>query len=299
MAIRITIPGVIRLVWFRTPEEVNAVNEGKIVERSLSGRGGLLHPLFAGKLAIFHKADGDIWPAFRDRLDPLRAKYQRKLEAAFADVPGLVARVEPEIATLAVYVRNGRANRSPEIVIQQMVGRLFFPHYVASEESCDAARTLQTWLSGSPIKALLLKCRGALPKALDLITELAQGNTSCAHGTALAMENIVKSVELMRLLARDGNNLKELGSQDAVARTLRAPKYIIREAHDGGCVGDIRLHARSLLILGVEMARRKSSEIGFGFFTDSWNRCPAHAIVPALLAEIWQKAKQIPETERN
>ena len=291
MAIRITIPGIMRLVFFRTPKEVLAINDSSMVQRSLSGRGGLFQRTTAEKLAVFRTPDGDTWPAFRDQLDPLRAKHQRELEAALADIPSLLARLTPEINALATYVCSGRAHRPPEVIVQQMVGRLFFPDYTASEESYDAAHTLQTWLSGGPVKTYLLKHSGALQGALDQIIGLARGNTSCAHATALAMHNIVRSIELMRQLARKGNNLKELNPPDAVAGTLRAPERVVREARDGGWVGNIRLHARSLVILDVEAARRQDTDGGFGFFASAWNRCPAHAVVPALLAEIWQKAK--------
>ncbi len=71
MAITITIPGIIRLVAVKTPDEILAVNDASMVGRSLSGRGGLLHRSVAAKLAVFRTPDGDIWPAFRDRLDPL------------------------------------------------------------------------------------------------------------------------------------------------------------------------------------------------------------------------------------
>ena len=297
MAIRITIPGIMRLVFFRTPQEVLAINNSSTVQRSLSGRGGLFHRSIAEKLAVFRTSDGDIWPAFRDRLDPLRAKHQRELEAALADIPGPLVRLTPEITALATYVRSGRAHRPPEVIVQQMVGRLFFSDYTASEESYDAALTLQTWLSGGPVKTYLLKYSGSLQGALDQIIGLARGNTSCAHATALAMHNIVTSIELMRQLARTGNNLKELDPRDAVACTLRAPDRVVREARDGGRVGDIRLHARSLLILGVEAARRQDPDGGFGFFASAWNRCPAHVVVPALLTEIWQKAKSIPRAK--
>ena len=37
----------------------------------------------AAKLAVFRTPDGDIWPAFRDRLDPLRATRQAGLRQHF------------------------------------------------------------------------------------------------------------------------------------------------------------------------------------------------------------------------
>ena len=291
MAMRITIPGIIRLAWLTDPDEVIAANDSGVVQRSLSGLGGLVQRSIAAKLAVFRTADGDIWPAFRDRADPLRTMSQSELEKALADTRGLLKRVAPETGAIATYIRSGSTNRPPEITVQQMVGRLFVPDYAASEESYDAARALQTWISGGPIKSYLLKCSGQLERSLDLIITLARGNTSCAHATAIAMENIAEAIERMRRLAQTSDNLEKLSPQEAIAATLRAPKQVVRETRDGGRVCGTHLGARTLVVLRLETARRQKPEAGIEFFAKGWNQCPAHAIVPALLTEIWKKAK--------
>ena len=85
MAIKITIPGIIRLAWLSDPDEVIAANDSGVVQRSLSGLGGLIQRSIAAKLAVFRTADGDIWPAFRDRSDPLRTMRQSELQRARVD----------------------------------------------------------------------------------------------------------------------------------------------------------------------------------------------------------------------
>jgi len=291
VAFIITIPGIIRLVAVRTPDEVLAVNDASMVERSLSGRGGLVNRSVAAKLAVFRTPDGDIWPAFRDRLDPLRAAHQETLEAALSDVGPLLRGIASEIVELGSYVRTGAAHCSTGVIVQQAVGRLFFTDYAASEESYDAAQTLQSWLSAGPLRTYWLKRSGALQAALDRIMDLSRGNMACAHATALAMHNIVGSIELMRRLARHGDNLAKIGPQDALAQTLRAPTSVVREARDERRVGPVRLRARSLVLLAVESARQKRADPGFAFFASAWNRCPAHSVVPALLADVWRAAK--------
>jgi hypothetical protein len=292
VAFTITIPGIVRLVVVKTPDEMLAVNDASLVGRSLSGRGGLVNGSIAAKLAVFRTPDGDIWPAFRDRLDPLRAEHQVALEAELSNVGPLAQRIAPEIAELGQYVRTAAAQRSTGVIVQQAVGRLFFADYEASEESYRAARTLQSWLSAGPLHTFWLKRGGALQAALDLIMELSRGNMACAHATALAMDNVVRSIELMRRLARHGDNLAKIEPQDALARTLRAPARVVREARDGGRVGPVRLHARSLVLLAVESARRQCpADPSFAFFASAWNRCPAHSIVPVLLADVWQAAR--------
>lgn len=289
MAFTISIPGIIRLVFVTTPGEVLVANDASMVDRSLSGRGGLVNRSVAARLSVFRTPDGDIWPAFRDRLDPLRATHQAALEATLSDV-GL-QRIAPEIAELGRYVRDGEACCSTGVIVQQAVGRLFLADYVASDESYKAARTLQTWLSALPLRAFWIRRSGALQASLDLIMDLSRGDMACAHATALAMENIVKSIELMRGLARQGDNLAKIGPQEALAQSLRAPAVVVREARDGGRAGPVRLRARSVVLLGVERARSRSPDPGFAFFAGAWNRCPAHGVVPALLAKVWQAAK--------
>jgi hypothetical protein len=291
VAFTISIPGIIRLVAVTAPDEVLAVNDASMVGRSLSGRGGLVNRSAAAKLAVFRTLDGDIWPAFRDRLDPLRVAHQTALETALSDIGPLLRRIAPEIAELGGYVRDGAAHRSTGVMVQQAVGRLFFADYAASEDSYDAARTLQTWLSAGPLRAFWIRRSGALQASLDRIMDFSRGDMACAHATAIAMDNIVRSIELMRRLARHGDNLAKIGPQDALAHTLRAPARVVREARDGGRAGPVRLRARSLVLLAVESARRQRPDPGFAFFASAWNRCPAHSIVPALLADVWQAAR--------
>ncbi|KRR01374.1 hypothetical protein [Bradyrhizobium valentinum] len=291
MACTITIPGIIRLVLVKKPDEVVAVNDASMVGRSLSGRGGVMNRWIAAKLAVFRAPDGDIWPAFRDQLDPLRAARQAALEVALSNVGPLLQRIAPEIAELGSYVRNGVARRNTGVIVQQAVGRLFFTDYAASEESYDAARTLQTWLSAWPLRAYWIRRSGALQASLDRIMDLSRGDMACAHATALAMENLVKSVELMRRLARHGDNLAKIEPQDALAHSLRAPVRVVREARDKVRAGPVWLPSRSLVLLAVESARRQHPVPSFAFFASAWNRCPAHSIVPALLAGVWQAAR--------
>jgi len=297
VALVIAIPYLVRLAIVSDPDELLRVNDAAVVARPLSGLGGLFNRSVAARLAVFRTPAGDIWPAFRDRHDPLRAAHQAMLEATLSDIEPLLQRIAPEIAQLGSYVGGGRAHRSAEdrslgVVVQQAVGRLFFAEYAASEASYDAARTLQTWLSAWPLRACWIRRSGALKASLARIEAASCGNMACAHATAIAMENIVRSIELMRKLARQGDNLAKLEPQDALIRTLRAPPRLAREARDGDFVGLIRLRSRTLIVLALDNARRqRASDLGLPFFAGAWNQCPAHGLVPALLSKVWQAAR--------
>src|SRR4051812_23186936 len=112
MALILSIPGLVRLAVVRDPDELLRVNNAGTVARPLSGRGGLFNRSVAAKLAVFRTPDGDIWPAFRDRHDPLRAAHQATLESALSNVEPLLQRIAPEIAELGNYIRDGHAHRS-------------------------------------------------------------------------------------------------------------------------------------------------------------------------------------------
>ena len=291
MAFTISIPGIIRLVVVKRPDELVAVNDAGLIQRSLSGRGGLANRLIAAKIAVFRAADGNIWPAFRDQLDPLRAENQKTLEAALSDVGPLLQRIAPEITELGGYVGNGRSARNVGVIVQQAVGRLFFAEYEASDDSYEAARTLQDWSTAWPLRAYWMRRSGVLQASLDRIVGLSRGNMACAHATALAMKNIVMSIELMRELASRGDNLVRIEPQDALAHSLRAPARVFREARDGARAGSVRLPARSLVLLAMASAHRQHPVPSFAFAASAWNRCPAHSIVPALLMDVWQRAR--------
>lgn len=276
-------------MWVTAPAEISALNDAPQVRRSLSGRGGLINRASAEKFVPFRTPDGDLWPAFRDRLDPLRRARQIELDVALADTVALLQRISPEIAALAGYVAGTATTEHPGPIVQQAIGRLFFEDYAADAQSYDAAATLSAWLAAGPLRSRRLR-RSGLQSALDRIMTRARGDTACAHATGIALHNVVTSIGLMRELAGSGDNLARLTPREATARTLRAPAIVAREARDGALIGSVRLRARSLVLLRVESARRKSSDEAFAFFGGQWNRCPAHALVPALLAEVWSEA---------
>jgi hypothetical protein len=290
LAISFNIPGLLRIVLVRAPNEIVAYNDAVGIDRPLSGRGGLINRMIAGKFAPFRGIDGGPWPAFASRLDPYRSAGQESLEQKLSRFDELLPVIANEIAALGAIVRDDKAPMPVGVLVQQAVGRLFFADYAATAESYKAAVLASGWLSAGPLKSLYIRCTGRLRAALDRLTELSHGDVYCAHATALALHNIVESVEAMRQLARSGNALNELAPAEIATRTLRAPPRIIREARDAGSVGSTRHRARSLILLSVESARKRGSDAG-AFFDSRWNQCPAHTFVPKLLAEIWRAAQ--------
>lgn len=289
MVFSLKVPGIMTLAIVRHPPEVAAAVDARGVDRALSGRGGLVNRMVAAKLAVFKTPAGAAWPAFGSRGDRDRAHRQDHLDLILSTGEAL-ARIGPEIAALADCVLGVCSVDEIGIAVQRAVGRLFFAGYEADAQSYAAARTLTNWPSAGPLKSWRLRRSGELQRAIDLIMARAQGDTACAHATALAMHNIVESVSVMQRLARAPGSAAQLSPADAVKRALRAPPRIVREARDSIAIGRTRLHPRSLVFIAVDSARKASGDDGLGFFAGHWNQCPAHALVPDLLARIWQAA---------
>jgi hypothetical protein len=291
MATSIYIPGLLRLVVLKKPAEIVAANAAAGVDRLLTGRGGFFNRLIISKLEPFRTAGGQPWPAFCPRSDPIRAKRQDELEQRLSHVEPNLARISGEIAELAGFVRGGSTTRPVGLVVQQAVGRLFFDDYRATNDSYGAAVLLSDWLAAGPVKTLRLRLSGRLQPAIETITGQARGDLACAHATGLAFHNIVESMTLMRRLAGSGGTLGRLSPAEATARTLRGPGRVLREVQGAAVQAlGIRLRERSLVILALEDARKNGAGADLFFFSGEWNRCPAHALVPAMLAEVWRAA---------
>jgi|SRR5262245_14558786 len=290
MALSLRIPGLLSLMVVKKPAEILAVNAAAAVDRPLSGRGGLVNRSIAAKLQVFRTAEGEIWPAFCTRHDAGRMQRSKEVAEKLTDIPAKLQSISGEIAELAAYVRGKQTARSAGVIVQQAVGKLFFTEYRASEESFDAAKTLSIWLRAGPLRTRLLRRSGKVQAAVIEVLKQARQDTACAHGTGLALHNIVESIELMRKLARSESRLKRLSPADAVALALRAPERVVREARDGLRKENLRTRERSIVLMAVESARQRSSDPGIAFFSGQWNQCPAHAFVPALLAEVWKTA---------
>src|SRR5690349_1052993 len=119
MALSIHIPGLLKLLLVKDPAEILAVNAAAGIDRPLSGRGPLVNRPIGNKLKVFRTADGETWPAFCSRLDPLRIKHSEDVGKKLADVAGELGRLSPEINELAAYVRRSPGARPHGIVVQQ------------------------------------------------------------------------------------------------------------------------------------------------------------------------------------
>ena len=86
---------------------------------------------------------------------------------------------------------------------------------------------------------------------------------------------------------------ERISDDELLAKVLVAPESIVRQACSVGATiaGDVR--NGTLVIMAVKEAGARTLDQSMSFMSESWSFCPAHKLVPALLLEIWNRAKLI------
>src|SRR5262249_45250641 len=83
----------------------------------------------------------------------------------------------------------------------------------------------------------------------------------------------------------------------AVAESLMAPSTLMRQ-----CVRDTKvdgpLRAGTLVVFRLGRMHRGTESDDLALARRQWNQCPAQAIVPRLLGDVWQAAVAIAATRR-
>jgi hypothetical protein len=284
----IDIPWIARLVLATDAAECRALAAAEGIDRPPPDHGRLVNRLVAARLRRFRARTGELWPAFAGRHDQCRLTRRTNL-ANRLGIDGLL-KVQPELDRLAAFVAGKVAPDALGPAAQQLVGRLCLDGYVADAASYAAARTVDAWISSGPLRTLYLRRSGRLQAAIDLLEARAHGDLACAHATAIAVHNLVASLEAMCDIAHSQD--RPASPDEAVRRALHVPAVVVRGTRDAVTVGKQRVRERSLVLLAVRRARRSS--VGFdGFFADGWNACPAHGSVRDLLAEVWRRAQAI------
>jgi hypothetical protein len=126
--------------------------------------------------------------------------------------------------------------------------------------------------------------------ARRLLADKVGGDPAGLHGTGVAIHNLVAGVKRMRAAWADPHARRRLSPEAAAAQCLVAPEQVVRQPTQAGhCVaGDF--DAATLVLLQLRTAQARSPGAEMAFMAGSWSRCPAHAWIPALLAEVWRAA---------
>jgi hypothetical protein len=292
MARRLRIPFLVDATIVGDDAEMARLNNDPALRRGLSGTGPWLHRLLAKRIRAHFSVPGGLLPAFEPLENHARASIQQKVEAQLtqmASMPGIFDR--HAVATLARYVAGGDPERPVGVTVQQIVGRLFDPSYTATRESYKAARVMNAVLSACPVNQLRVlwwRLSGQLAASRPLLWELAKRDPVVLHSTAIAMHNIVDSLKRMRAAMRADGPWQVTPAQ-AAAKALVAPSALLRECV-GATSGRSRLRPGTLVLFRLRRMHRGTNSNDLALSRGEWSQCPAHAVVPRLLEEVWQAA---------
>jgi hypothetical protein len=282
------VPGLIDVVTVDTPEAVRALAQDSRLDRVYGKAGPLLNRLFAGHVRETLAHNGVPLPpvAARDTAGRLAAcdaleGRLRDSKLAAAPVDALARCVSGETDELG-------------IAAQSAIGSLFVPGYAATEETWQAALHLDGALrSRNPLNFARWWLNGRVALARSRLADACGGDLAALHATGIAVHNLVTAIERMRALAEPPGALARIAPEQAATIALKAPDDVLREATAHGTTPYGTFRRGTLVRLRLEAARARSLNAEIAFLSASWSRCPAHALVPRLLTQVWRRAQEM------
>jgi len=298
MALRIKIPFVLDLAIVRDDAEMTRLNNEPAIIRHVSGKGGLLHRLIQSRIESLPVGEG-LLPALERRDNPARQVAQQETEQVLTR---LAQEAQPfdrgAIARLAQFVMGDDLEQPVGVTVQEVIGRMLDPGYKATEASYAAARDVAAVFSSCPVAALKVlwwKATGRLARSKALVWRLGRDNPTQIHATAIAMHNVVDSLEHMRAAMK--TDVWDTPAAQAAACALAAPSRLMREC-TAGLGGRGALRDGTMIWFTLRKIHKDTENNDLAFSRHQWSQCPAHAIVPRLLGEVWATAVRERATQR-
>jgi hypothetical protein len=196
-----------------------------------------------------------------------------------------------ELTPLANWLRNTNSGAEVGMLVQQLLGRLFSGRFVATKESWEAAKILVAAPRSDNLPKLAWWfISGKVKRAKRLLAEMVNNDLSAVNAIGIAVHNVVKSLQHMKLLFTDATITPSLLAEEAAERSLFAPVSLYRQATADGQIGDCPFTKNSLFVLAVGAACQQPGGRSLVFMDNTWSQCPANVWVPAMLQGVWKRA---------
>ena len=298
---RTRIPGIVDILTSEDANEIEAFAQNPNLDRAFAHRSILTNGQILERVLGILQIDGKPLPTVSPKSAPGRAEAQDSLWNRLNGLAPSYSTGPDQLESLAAFVRGAGPDDSCGILVQQVVGRLFAPGFLATQASWDAALLLDKAVhSLNPALNVWLGLTDQIDQAKHLLSDMVGGDLAAVHAIGFALHNIVSGVNLMRELYGDSASRTAMSPEAAASRCLFAPVNILRQptAPDSSASGD--LETGTLLILGLQAANANAPDAKLAFLRDSWSRCPAEQWVPAMLQGIWRRACAPPtQSQRN
>jgi hypothetical protein len=290
MARALRIPFLVDLIRTDDPVQIRAFAQDQRLDRCFTSTGPLLNRFLMRKVRRVLALDGVPLPSAAARDDEGRARAQAELQAqlnaAVADPFD-----DDSIVNLAKAVCSHKDAPRLELAVQEAVGRLFAVDYHATDDSWAAAQLLDRAAhSMNPLAAIYWRMTGRITQAQGVLAAKVHNDRAGVHATGIAIHNLVRGFAMMRSFLPSTST----PSRDtAVARCLKAPESVLRQASFKSPVGIDGIEPSTLVVLDLNAAQQRDSAPEIVFMAKSWSECPAAAWVPAFLGAVWDRALQL------
>lgn len=286
------IRGLIDLFEVTDPDEIKAVAGDPKLDRGFERRTCPVNWLLLERSLRVLSLDGRRFPTMESREASNRKKNQEALWHHLTAMADAIKDGPDELEPLANWVSGAGADADAGILVQQLLGRLFSPEFVATNESWNAARILVAAPRSNDLPKLVWWfLTGELRRAKRLLAGMVSNDLSAVNAIGIAVHNVVRSVHHMRNLYADAGTREALTAEAAAAQSLFAPASVYRQASAAGQAGRCSFDRGSVFVLAIGEACRQPGGRPLVFMDDTWSQCPANVWVPAMLHGVWVRAR--------
>jgi hypothetical protein len=285
------VPGLVDLFEVGDPNEIKALARDPNLDRRFEPATCLINWLLLKRSLKVLSFRGHRFPTMTPRDDAQRTSRQRELWDTLREKAASIKNGPDELEALAVWVRGVGPDAGLGIIVQQLLGQLFFTKFVATEASWKAAKVLVAAPRSNNLPLMMWWfASGKVRNAKRLLAGMVNDDLSAVNAIGIAVHNVIKSLRHMRILYASVETRSGLSAQLAAEQCLFAPISVYRQASAAGELGDCPYSRHSLFLLSIGDAAQHSDGRSLVFMEDSWSRCPANLWVPAMLQGVWSRA---------
>lgn len=287
---RLNVPGLIDLFEVNDPIEIKALARDPRLDRRFETDTCPLNWLLLERSLKVLSFGGRRFPTMMPRDEAQRAHKQQELWSTLSERAAAIKNGPDELEPLANWVRGVGSEAQVGILVQQLLGQLFSNHFVATEESWAAAKTLVTAPRSKNVPRMAWWfITGKVRRSKRLLAGMVNGDLSAVNAIGIAAHNVVKSIRHMRLLYADAGVRSSLSAEAAAEQSLFAPVSVYRQATVPGELDGCPFSRNSLFVLAIGEASQQAEGRSLVFMDESWSRCPANLWVPAMLQGLWKR----------
>jgi len=288
---RIRIPWLVDIVLSKDAAEIESFALNLKLDRAYSNRTILINGLILRRVRKVLQFGGKPFPTVSPKDAEDRAAAQNVLWQSLNILASKFSSGPDELENLAAFVRGVGPDDTCGPLVQQVIGRLFNPGFIATPASWEAALILdKAPRTLNPFLLLWWAITGRVDAARQLLAEMVGGDLAGIHAIGVALHNIVNGVDLMRQLYRDPAQRALISAQAAASQCLFAPATVLRQPTASSSSAEGELNTGTLVILSLQSANANAPNKDVAFLRQSWSRCPAEQWVPAMLEGIWSRA---------